>query len=80
MRTVLFWDIMQRVVVNSSDVSGQSIRPTFKGKELKKKAGNPSTGFIQGRVWAATSSRVDVGVRVLGSYISGGRGGGRRTL
>lgn len=28
-----------------------SICPIFKGQEFKKKAGNPSIWFIEGRVW-----------------------------
>jgi hypothetical protein len=73
-------------VVISSDVSGQPIRPTFKGRESKKKAGKYSTGFIQGRVWAVTNSkycvpanRVDAGVWVLIFKEVGGVVG-RRTM
>jgi len=57
MRTALFWDITQRVVIIPSDVLGQPIRPNFKGRESKNKAGNPCTWFIQGRVWAVASCK-----------------------
>jgi hypothetical protein len=36
MKTALFWDVTQRVVVIFTDVNGQPIGLIFKGQETKK--------------------------------------------
>jgi len=35
LRSALFWDIAQRIVVNLTDVSGQPIGPIFMGQEIQ---------------------------------------------
>ena len=63
-RTAFFWVVTQPAVVISYRRFGTTFRCHLQGLIVEKKAHNPNTEFIQGRVWA---------VRCLSSVVSANR-------